>query len=253
MTGRVFTLIYGVICYAVGMAGLAYLGLWLANLLVPNALDAQATMATGHALIIDAGLILGFALQHSLMARPAFKRAWTKIIPLPMERATYVLASGMMTIAVCYFWQPLSGLVWKIETPRLVIAMYALYAAGWTLLVLSSFWINHFDLFGLRQVWLHFRNRPYTHLPFQTPGLYRNVRHPLYLGWFMIVWMTPTMTISHLAFALLTTIYIVVATRLEERDLARALPEYERYCQEVPRFMPRFGTRIRPVSTEEMA
>src|SRR5690606_10771565 len=151
-----------------------------------------------------------FALQHSIMARRAFKRWWTRFVPEPAERSTYTLFSSLALIALFAFWQPMGGVVWQIEQPLARGLLLALFFAGFGLVLVSTFLINHFDLFGLRQVWLHFRSRPYTPLKFGTPGPYRLVRHPLYVGWLLAFWAAPVMTVAHLVFALMTTAYILI-------------------------------------------
>ncbi len=240
---KLLSLLYGGIAYTVGMASLVWIGLWLIDLFVPNALDARLTGHVSTALLANLGLVALFALQHSGMARPAFKRWLTRFVPVHLERSTYVLASGITTLAVCYFWQPLGGVVWQIENSVGLAAVYTLYAAGWGLLVLSTFWIDHFDLFGLRQVWLYASGKQYTHVPFKTPGMYRFIRHPLYVGWFTVMWAAPTMTISHLVFAILASIYILTAIRWEEADLEQALPQYRRYKAITPMLVPGLGPR----------
>jgi methanethiol S-methyltransferase len=173
------------------------------------------------------------------MARPAFKRAWTRVIPESAERSTYTLLSSVALILLFWLWRPLGGIVWHVENEVGRVLLYAAFAFGWALVLVSTFLIHHFDLFGLRQVWLQFRGRPYRPLPFKTPGPYRIVRHPLYVGWFFAFWATPTMTVTHLLFALMTTAYILIAIRLEERDLLDALPQYAQYRRDVPMLVPR--------------
>jgi protein-S-isoprenylcysteine O-methyltransferase Ste14/truncated hemoglobin YjbI len=238
MFSKIAGMIYGGVSYTIGMASLVYIGLWLGNIGIVNALDAPGTGSVGMAVLVNLLLIAAFSIQHSGMARPGFKRMLTGFLPAHLERSTYVLVSGIATIAMVFLWQPMGGVVWQAETEAFVIAIYAIYAMGWGLLVLSTFWINHFDLFGLRQVWLNFRGVPYTHIPFKTPGLYSVIRHPLYVGWFTVIWAAPVMTISHLAFAVMTTLYILVAIRYEERDLKEALPEYRQYCEKTPMLVP---------------
>jgi methanethiol S-methyltransferase len=249
MFARILSLVYGFGSYIIGMASLVYIGLWLINLLVPNALDAPAIVSTGTAVAINIGLIIIFALQHSGMARPAFKKRLTRHFPEHLERSTYVLVSGVAVIALCYLWQPMGGIVWEATGQTTVVVAYTVYALGWALLVLSTFWINHFDLFGLRQVWMNFREQPYVHVPFKTPGLYRYVRHPLYIGWFMVMWATPLMTVSHLVFAIMSTIYILIAIQWEESDLEQALPEYRRYKAVTPMLFPQIGSKPVTMST----
>ena len=189
--------------------------------------------------MIDAGLLTLFAVQHSLMARPFFKRAWTRLVPKPAERSTYVLLSSLALLLMFWQWQPIGGVVWTVEQPVLQMVIYGLYAIGWLLVLTSTFLINHFDLFGLRQVFLYLIGRPYTQLKFGTPILYRHVRHPLYLGWLFAFWSTPTMTVAHLVFAIVTTAYIFVAIQLEEKDLVDAYgDQYRRYKQTVPMIIP---------------
>lgn len=240
MLRRTLILAYGVVCYAVFFATFLYAIGFIGNVVVPTTLDAAPSGGPGAALLVNLGLLGLFAVQHSVMARPAFKRAWTRLVPEPMERSTYVLASSVALIALFAFWQPMGGVVWNVETPAARTALHGIFVLGWLTVLGSTFLINHFDLFGLRQVWLQFRGRPYTHLPFRTPGPYRWVRHPLYVGWLMAFWATPTMTVAHLVFALMTTAYILVAIRFEERDLVDAHGEtYARYREEVPMLVPR--------------
>jgi protein-S-isoprenylcysteine O-methyltransferase Ste14 len=164
-------------------------------------------------------------------------------VPVSAERSTYVLFSSVALLAVFAGWQPLGGVVWAVQQPIGVALLYGLYFGGWLLVLYSTFLISHSDLLGLRQVWLQFRCQPYTPLSFCTPGLYRQVRHPLYVGWLLAFWATPTMSLTHLLFALMTTLYILVGIWLEERDLVEALPEYRAYQQRVPMLIPRLSRR----------
>ncbi len=192
-----------------------------------------------YALGIDMLLLGIFAVQHSVMARPWFKRAWTRVVPEPAERSTYVLLSSLALIALFAFWQPLGGTVWNIENPTARLLMYLLFGLGFAIVLISTFLINHFDLFGLRQVWLYLIGRPYTQLSFGTPLFYKYVRHPLYVGWLMAFWFTPTMTGAHLLFAIMTTAYMLAAIRWEERDLVELHGEkYTRYREKVPMLIP---------------
>jgi len=174
------------------------------------------------------------------MARPAFKRWWTKFVPPPAERSTYVLFSSLALLLLFWQWQPMGGVVWHVENSMGRLLLYSLFAFGWLLVLMSTFLINHFDLFGLRQVYLYLRGQEYTPLSFGTPGPYKLVRHPLYVGWFFAFWATPTMTVAHLVFALLTTAYILIAIQLEERDLLAAHGAYAEYRRQVPMLVPRF-------------
>jgi protein-S-isoprenylcysteine O-methyltransferase Ste14 len=239
MLKRVATFIYGVISYLLFFGTFLYAIGFIGNLIVPKSIDSGRTGPLGEALLIDAGLLTLFAVQHSLMARPFFKRAWTRIVSKPAERSTYVLLSSLALLLLFWQWQPIGGAVWTVEQPALRMLIYTLYATGWVLVLMSTFLINHFDLFGLRQVFLYLLGRPYTQLKFGTPILYRHVRHPLYLGWLFAFWSTPTMTIAHLVFAIATTAYIFVAIQLEEKDLIDAHgDEYRRYKKTVPMIIP---------------
>jgi protein-S-isoprenylcysteine O-methyltransferase Ste14 len=236
---RVIAFVYGAVSYLIFFGTFLYAAGFIGNLVVPKTLDGTPVGSLGTSLLIDLGLLGLFAVQHSVMARPAFKRMWTRIVPEPVERSTYVLASSLALILLFWAWRPLGGVVWDVQNPVGRGLLHAGFAFGWLLVLVATFLINHFDLFGLRQVWLHFRGRPYTPLPFKTPGLYRLVRHPLYVGWFFAFWSTPTMTTTHLLFALATTAYILIAIQLEERDLVTFHPEYAEYRRRVPMLIPR--------------
>ena len=239
MLKRVTVFVYGVVCYLAFFATFLYAVGFIENVAVPKSMDSPATAPLGQALLIDLLLLGIFAVQHSLMARPWFKRAWTRVVPEAAERSTYVLLSSVALIALFIWWQPLGGSVWNIENPTGRMVMYAGYALGYAVLLLSTFLINHFDLFGLRQVWLYLVGKPYTHLPFRTPLLYKYVRHPLYIGWFMSFWFTPTMTVTHLVFAVMSTTYILLAIRWEEKDLIDAHgSQYSDYRERVPMILP---------------
>ena len=243
MFKRVFIFAYGLISYAVFFATFLYAIGFIGNFqipgLVPVTLDGPPRADFVTALLIDLGLLSLFAVQHSLMARPFFKRWLTRFIPEPAERSTYVLFSSLALIALFIFWQPLGGMVWDVQDPNGRAVLLALFAFGWLLVLVSTFLINHFDLFGLRQIWLQLRGRPYTALKFGTPGPYKLVRHPLYVGWFFAFWATPVMTVTHLLFAVMTTAYILIAIQLEERDLIDALgDDYRRYRERVPMVVP---------------
>ena len=237
--GRIVAFVYGVAAYAIFFGTFLYAAGFVGNLVVPKSLDSAPTGPLGVSLLIDLGLLALFAVQHSVMARPAFKRAWTRIVPPAVERSTYVLASSLALLLLFWLWRPLGGVVWDLHSPLGRTLMHAAFAFGWLLVLVTTFLINHFDLFGLRQVWLHLRGRPYEPLRFTTPGPYRLVRHPLYVGWLFAFWATPTMTVTHLLFAVMTTAYILVAIRLEERDLLDAHPGYAEYQRRVPMLIPR--------------
>jgi protein-S-isoprenylcysteine O-methyltransferase Ste14 len=236
---RFFVLQYGLVAYAIGMASLVYLVAWLGNLFVPHSIDSAPTVPMHQALLVNAVLFGIFAVQHSVMARPKFKQWWTRYVPKPMERSTYVFLSGLALFLLMAFWQPIGIVVWEVQQPIARAIFYGLYALGWCILVGSTFVLNHFDLFGLRQVWLYFRGKPYTHLHFATPGPYRVVRHPLYVGWITLAWATPTMSLVHLVFALATTAYILVAIQFEERDLVAVHGDsYVEYRRCTPMLVP---------------
>lgn len=241
MFKRVSIFLYGVVSYLVFFVTFVYTLGFVGNLAVPITLDGAARVPTGRALLIDLLLLGAFAVQHSVMARPFFKRWLTRFLPESAERSTYVLFSSLALICLFVFWQPLGGVVWDAQNPVLRSALYGSFALGWLLVLGLSFLINHFDLFGLRQVWLQLVRKPYTRLEFGTPGPYKFVRHPLYLGWLLAFWSTPTMTRTHLLFALITTVYILTAIRFEERDLVDTLgDDYQRYREQVPMILP-FG------------
>jgi protein-S-isoprenylcysteine O-methyltransferase Ste14 len=235
---RLLVFAYGLIAYAVFFATYLYAVGFVGNLIVPKSLDSAPTAPLGTALLIDLGLLSLFAVQHSVMARPAFKRVLLRVVPQAAERSTYVLASSLALILLFWQWSPIGGVVWDVQDPAARAVTYAAFAFGWLLVLVTTFLINHFDLFGLRQVWLHLRGIEYRPLHFVTPGPYRLVRHPLYVGWLFAFWATPTMTVTHLFFAAVTTAYILVAIQLEERDLVDAHPEYAEYRRRVPMIVP---------------
>jgi len=236
--GALLSLCYGLIVYPFFVVTFLYAIGFVGNIGVPKSIDTGAPAPLVESIVVDLLLLALFAVQHSVMPRPAFKRMWTRIVPQPVERSTYVLASSLALILLFWLWRPLGGVVWDVEHPVGRAVLHGGFVFGWLLVLLSTFLINHFDLFGLRQVWLHLRGRPYEPLPFRTPGPYRIVRHPLYVGWLFAFWSTPTMTVTHLLFAVMTTAYILVAIRFEERDLVAAHPEYARYRERVPMLIP---------------
>jgi protein-S-isoprenylcysteine O-methyltransferase Ste14 len=184
-------------------------------------------------------MLILFALQHSIMARPVFKKWWTTIIPEPIERSTYVLLSSICLILLFMYWQPMGGVVWSVESTVGYWILNSISLIGFGIVLISTFLINHFDLFGLRQVWLFFTGSNYEHLPFKTPFFYQYVRHPLYLGWMIAFWAAPVMTIAHFIFAAICTGYMLTAIRFEERDLIQVFGEkYIRYKQAAPMLIP---------------
>jgi methanethiol S-methyltransferase len=241
---RIFTFLYGTASYAVCLATFLYAAGFIGNFGVPKSMDSPAGGPWQTALLIDLGLLLIFALQHSVMARPAFKRVLTQIVPASAERSTYVLASCLALFFLFWQWRPLGGNVWDADGELGKVLLYGGFAFGWLIVLLATFVINHFDLFGLRQVWRHLLGKPQAGLKFTTPLLYRIVRHPLYVGWFLVFWSTPAMTVTHLLFAFATTVYILVAIQFEERDPMAAHPEYAEYRQQVPMIVPGMPRRI---------
>ena len=239
MLRRVLILAYGTASYALFQAATLYAVGFIGGFATPTRLDGPRQLSVVAALAIDLGLMALFALQHSGMARPAFKRWWVRFVPEPVERSTYVSLSSLALLLLFWYWQPIGGVVWATENTVAGAMLYGAFAAGWMIVLASTFLLNHFDLFGLRQAWLSFRGRPYTQLRFATPGLYRLVRHPLYVGWLLVFWATPRMTAAHLVFAATLTAYILAAIRWEERDLSEVHPEYAAYRRRVPMLLPR--------------
>jgi protein-S-isoprenylcysteine O-methyltransferase Ste14 len=245
----VFSLIYGVMAYGVFLAVFVYAIGFIGGFGTPTKLDGALEGSRLQALAINIGLLAAFAVQHSGMARPAFKRWWTRFVPVAIERSTYVLVSSLALILMFLTWRPIGGVIWEAEG-ALRIVVTVIYALGWAVLLYATFLIDHFDLFGLKQVWRRFSGRSYREPQFHTPGMYRIVRHPLYVGWLMIFWAAPTMTAAHLVFALMTTAYILVAIQFEERDLLKAHPEYAEYRRRTPMLIPRLGRSKRPAQIQ---
>jgi protein-S-isoprenylcysteine O-methyltransferase Ste14 len=244
MTNRVLTFIYGAVCYAVFFASFLYAVGFVGNFAVPKSMDSISADPWQSALLIDLGLLALFAVQHSFMARPGFKRVLTRVLPAAIERSTYVLASSIALMFLFWQWRPLGGLIWDVQNIFGRAILFSGFAFGWLLVLYATFLINHFDLFGLRQVWLHLKRQPQAQVHFATPFLYRVVRHPLYVCWLLAFWCTPTMTVTHLLFALGTTGYILIGIRLEERDLMKMHPEYAEYREQVPMLLPGLPRRV---------
>jgi len=248
---RAAALTFGVISYAVFFVTFLYLVGFISNLIVPKSIDSGVAGPVGRAMLVNTLLLLAFGIQHSVMARPGFKQWWTRFVPRPIERSVYTLASSVALIALMALWQPIPQTVWAAEG-FLATGLTAGLLTGVGLVLFSTFLIDHFDLFGLRQTWLYFRGRPYEEKRFTTPLLYKWVRHPLYIGWLMTIWITPSMSAGHLLFSLVMTSYILIAIPLEESDLLRALGEpYRRWREHTPLFVPRLGTSASPARRGE--
>lgn len=236
---KLLFLLYGVGAYAIFFATYCYAAGFVTNLVVPTGLDSKPTSSFGYALGVNMGMLLLFSLQHSIMARPAFKKWWTKIVPEPIERSTYVLLSSLCLILIFWQWQPMGGILWSIDSEVGRMILHGISLLGFGIVLISTFLINHFDLFGLRQVWLYFMGKKYEHLPFKTPFFYKYVRHPLYLGWMIAFWAAPVMTAAHFLFAALCTGYMLSAIQFEERDLINVFGDkYLRYKQMAPMLIP---------------
>ena len=236
---RILVFAYGVTSYAIALGLCVYLAGFLGNLFVPRSIDAALVGPLWEALVVNTLLLGAFGLQHSVMARPRFKEWWTRFVATPAERSTYVMFTNLALILLFWQWRPMGGVIWDVQDPTGRVIFHGLYAAGWLIVLGTTFLINHFDLFGLRQVWLYLRGKPYTAVGFKTPGPYKVVRHPLYVGWFIAFCATPTMTIAHLVFAVGMTLYILIAIRFEERDLVDYHGEaYAEYRRTVPMLIP---------------
>jgi len=245
-TRRIGALSYGAICYAIFFATFLYLIGFLGNFAVPKSIDSGAAGPVGTALLVDFALLALFGLQHSVMARPGWKRVFTRIVPRAVERSSYVLASSAALILLFWQWRPMPTMLFKLDNDVAFSIATGIYFLGYAIILEATFLIDHFDLFGLRQVFLRGVGRPYTEKRFVTPALYKIIRHPLYLGWLIAFWVTPALSVGHLLFASVMSAYILIAIPLEERDLAAQLgAQYVAWRERTPAFVPRIRRKTR--------
>jgi len=219
MAKRILVFAYGAASYLAFFATFLYLMGFVSGFIVPKSIDSAPEGPLGEAMLVNFSLIALFGLQHSIMARRWFKRGMTQVVPEPVERATFVLATVVVLNLLFWQWRPMGGVLWNVSEPALRTALLVISLMGWLLVLTATFLINHFDLFGLRQVYLYLRGVPYTQIAFRQPWLYRQVRHPLYLGFLIAFWVAPTMTMAHFFFAVVITSYILMAIQFEEHDL----------------------------------
>ena len=255
---RIFALGYGAVCYLAFLVAFLYAIGFVGNIVVPRSIDAGISAPVAEAVVVNVLLLGVFAVQHSVMARPAFKRWWTRLVPKTIERSTYVLLASLALFLLYWQWRTMPAIIWDVTWPAGRVVLHVLFWAGWATVFTATFMINHFDLFGLRQVYLAWRGQPYADLEFRTSLLYRLIRHPIMLGFIVAFWAAPTMTAGHLLFSVATTGYILIAIQLEEHDLTAALGDrYREYRSRVPMLIPglhhRGGGRSAPTARTRTA
>ena len=233
--GKMIGIVYGVVTYVFFLVTFLYAIGFVANMVVPKSIDSGAVGAVGVSLVVNLGLLSLFAVQHNIMARSWFKRAWTKVVPNPVERTTFVLFTCVILCLMYWQWRPMTGAVWEVGNDAFAMVLTGVSFIGWAIVLLTTFLIDHFDLFGLKQV---FQWDTYTHPVFTEQSLYRHSRHPLYLGFIIAFWATPMMTVGHLLFAAVTTVWMIISIQFEEHDLKEAHPEYAEYKARVPMLVP---------------
>ena len=238
---------YGAAAYLLFFAAFLYLVGFVGNLLVPRTVDHGLPAPIGQAVLVDVLLVGAFGVQHSVMARPTFKAWWTRFVPTSIERSTYVVLSSAVLVLLYWQWRTIPAVIWDVRAPAGRLVVWAVFWLGWAIALASTFMVSHFDLFGLRQVYLAWRGKPYTHIGFHARFLYRLVRHPLMLGFLIAFWAAPTMTAGHLLFSIAMTGYILIAVQLEERNLVTALgDQYRDYRRDVPMLVPLARSRRHP-------
>jgi len=240
--GKFMAFLYGLVAYLAFAVTIVYAIGFVAGLVVPKTIDSGTVVPLTEAIVVNLLLMSLFAVQHSVMARPQFKKWWTQFVPVAVERSTFVLFSSLALLLLFWQWRPIPAVVWQVSNPQVATSLLALGLFGWLLVFISTFLINHFELFGLHQVANHLAGKPMPAVRFRTPLLYNLVRHPIYLGFIIFFWATPVMTAGHLLFAAVTTAYIFVGIALEEHDLIAVFgDEYRRYRQRVAMIVPFFG------------